>query len=486
MFPVSPINFLDHHEDARVKKRTVRRRAGMLLIMAAIAVVLSSQRLRQPFLPPPIERAIARVEQFSFFHLATSADQKLSGEENGRINILLMGIGGGDHEGPLLTDTLLLASMDFGSKRLAMLSIPRDLVVPQGGGAWRKINSVLANTEARSPGTGNDAVRTKVEEITAQSIPYFIRLDFDGFIQLIDAIGGITIDVERTLDDRMYPIFGREEDPVYANRFEHLVIPKGTVTMDGSLALKYVRSRHAFGVEGSDFARSRRQQKVLLAIKEKVFSFETIFSPRRWKSIEDILSAHIATNLQPWEVLRLRTILQTVDTENIIHPPLDDSPGSLLTNARGEGDAYILVPRGGNFNKLAELESTIFLNEGNILPPPAEPKQPISPPEPTSANPTPPALPNMLSIILLNGTEIEGHARTVAKRFETENIVLQNVDNTPVKGYEESILYIRPPLLATDAIVSRIQSIVPATTTSIFPAWAASYSADLILVLGTK
>jgi len=473
MLPLSPINFLDHYVDSHKQRVTVRKRAVALALVALATIVLSSHSLRAPFLSARVERVISTVEQFNFFHLATSADQKLSGEETGRINILLLGIGGGKHDGALLTDTIILGSIDLMSKKIALLSVPRDMVVPVASSQWRKINSVHAIAEMND-GTGMEAIRKTMEEITGQTIPYVVRLDFDGFVQLVDAMGGLSIDVERTLDDPMYPIEGREEDPVYAHRYERLVIEKGLTLMDGELALKYVRSRHGRGEEGSDFARARRQQKILQTIKQEVFSLSTVFSPRRLKAIEEFLSTHIATNLQPWEALRLKTIGETLNTDRIIHEVLDDGPQSILTAGTGLDGAYILTPRAGNFDQLIQMEKNIFSTERTFS---------------TSAPPT--ALPTLRnnhepSVSLLNGTSVEGYATRVAQKLKAAGVNLQTINNAPVKGYEESFIYLNGGPSENDPIVQLIQAVVPATITTVLPSWASTSSAQIIIVLGIK
>ena len=171
------------------------------------------------------------------------------------------------------------------------------------GYGWRKINSANSLAEAQNPGSGGQATADLISEILEMPIHYYLRVDFDGFVKIIDDLGGIEVEVENTLDDYRYPIMCRENNPDYYSRFEHLHIDAGRQTMDGQLALKYARSRHGVGVEGSDFARSKRQQKILEAVKDKLFSANTLFKPKLIMNIIGNAEEHVTTNLQPDELV---------------------------------------------------------------------------------------------------------------------------------------------------------------------------------------
>ncbi|MFA4942007.1 MAG: LCP family protein, partial [Patescibacteria group bacterium] len=98
-------------------------------------------------------------------HLAESADKNLKGEDRDRINILLLGMGGKNHDGGYLTDTIMLASIEPSTKKVALLSIPRDLTIPMEGMGWRKINNVNAFAEAKNPGSGGLAISQALGDI---------------------------------------------------------------------------------------------------------------------------------------------------------------------------------------------------------------------------------------------------------------------------------------------------------------------------------
>jgi polyisoprenyl-teichoic acid--peptidoglycan teichoic acid transferase len=298
---------------------------------------------------------IAPIQQ-----LVESADRKLKGEENDRINILLLGMGGEKHSGGYLTDTIMLVSIQPSTKKVSMLSIPRDLVVPIEGMGWKKINSINSYAELKNPGDGGQAVSQAIGDILDIPINYFIRVDFQGFIKIVDELGGVKVTVDNQLDDYRYPIMGRENSYPLSSRYEHLSVKPGETEMDGELALKFARSRHGLGAEGSDFARARRQQKIIEAVKDKALSLETLFKPLAIKNIITVLDNHVSMNVEIPEMIKFWQLSKGIKRENIINKVLDTSAGGLLVNGRGDEGAYILEPRSGDFTEIQYLVKNIF------------------------------------------------------------------------------------------------------------------------------
>lgn len=164
-----------------------------------------------------------------------------------------------------------------------MMSIPRDLLVPIPGYGWRKVNNLYSLAEYNDPGTGGDYTKQILSQIFDVQIPYYLRIDFKGFVELVDLVGGIDVNVAKTLTDYQYPIPGHEEYPEEDGRYEHLYIEAGPQHFDGETALKYVRSRHGLNGEGSDFARAARQQLAIEALMNKIFSLNTLLRPSKIK-----------------------------------------------------------------------------------------------------------------------------------------------------------------------------------------------------------
>ncbi len=182
-------------------------------------------------------------------------------EADGRTNVLILGA---DKRGSLenqviLTDTLLFASVGRVEGNVAMISMPRDLWVKANAGKgdhFMKINSVYA-------ADGVEEVQKITEDVLGMPIHYYAVIDFRFFRDVVDILGGVDIDVERSFDDFQYPIEGMENAPNIDDRYEHIHFNVGLQTMDGETALKYVRSRKGTNGEGTDFARSKRQQKMI-------------------------------------------------------------------------------------------------------------------------------------------------------------------------------------------------------------------------------
>lgn len=287
-------------------------------------------------------------------HLVTSRDALLRGEAQDRINILLLGIGGAGHDGPLLTDTIMLASVQPSTGNVVLLSIPRDLAVEIPRYGIRKINNANAfGKELGYPGGGEQLAADVVAKTVGQPIHYYARVDFEGFKDIIDDLGGITVTVENSFTDAEYP----------TNNYGYQTIrfKAGAQQLDGDAALKYVRSRHGNNGEGSDFARSRRQQLVLESVRDKVFSLGTMLNPVKIGSVLSSLGSHTRTNLEVWEMLRLGKMIRGANQNNITSKVLDSAPEGLLKNATGLDGAFLLLPKDGTFRTVKAFTKNIFI-----------------------------------------------------------------------------------------------------------------------------
>lgn len=359
------------------------------------------------------------IKHFSF--LVEGADKKIKGETDGRINILLLGMGGKKHEGGYLTDTIMLISIQPATKKIALISIPRDLAVPIENMGWQKINSINAYAESEQEGSGGVAISQALSDVLNIPIDYYVRADFEGFSNIVDELGGVDINVENTLDDYSYPVAGREDAADYQSRYEHLRIEKGWQHMDGDLALKYARSRHGINGEGSDFARAKRQQKILEAIKDKVLSAKTLLNPAKLSGLANEFNEHINTNLKTWEALKIWDISKDVDKNSIINKVIDNSPNGLLYDNRTAEGAYILSPRSGDFTEIQYFVNNIF-SEG-------------SPREKTEI------VDDGAAIEVRNGTWINGLASQKAMDLEKYGFKVVRIGNSSKKDFSKSVIY---------------------------------------------
>lgn len=371
-------------------------------------------------------------------HLVINPSTQLKGEENDRINILLLGMGGANHEGGNLTDTIILLSLKPSTKQASMISIPRDMVAPDKNGNWRKVNSVNAYAEKEEEGSGGKAICDTLSTLLDEPIPYYIRADFEGFVNIIDEVGGVDIYVENTFDDYTYPISGREDAADYYSRFQHLHFDKGWQKMDGATALKYARSRHSLGVEGSDFARAKRQQIVLEAAKDKVLSRNTLTNPATLTKIIGQLESHIGTNLQISEMIKLWNMFKDVQKAQITNKVLDNSVSGLLMDSRGDGGAYILLPRGNSFKPIRDMIDTIF---GDILQASSSSSDISVPKMANSETIKIKKIKESATIEILNGTWISGIASKASTNLEEAGFTVLKLGNSQERNYTRNTIY---------------------------------------------
>ena len=266
-------------------------------------------------------------------------------------NVLLIGIDRRNpRENSFLADTIIVASFNHKTSQSTLLSLPRDLWV-EGS----KINAVHALGKS---------FPDVLEKILDVPIHYYAQIDFEGFEKGIDAVSGIDIFVDTAFDDYMYPRAGYEDAP-WEERFEHLHFDQGLQHMDGETALKYARSRHAFGPEGTDFARARRQQKVILAVKNKVLSTETLFDFGTLRGLYFALAENVTSSVEIAELPLFFNLAKKFGDQKVENFVLDgnDGPGGLLyspPDLETYGGAWVLVPKSGDWSEVQAFMQEIF------------------------------------------------------------------------------------------------------------------------------
>lgn len=289
----------------------------------------------------------------------------LQKEGDGRVNFLLLGIGGPEQsDGPDLTDTIIVASVDPCNKEAGLLSIPRDLAVKMSSGETQKINAVYALTKmsAESKGkskaeaeqAGIEAIENIVEEVVGLKMNYYTMLDFTAFEQAINAVGGIDIDVKNSV----YESMSLKGKPYGLN------VKPGNQHFDGLKALAYSRCRHCD--ERSDFGRSERQREVIIALRRKILSLGTFGNPVKLSQLIDSFGNRVSTNLTvPDEALKLYSIGQEIDETNIKSISLVDEPNVLVKSGSSSlGLGSIQVPEAGlyKYEEIKKFVRTTFID----------------------------------------------------------------------------------------------------------------------------
>jgi len=196
-------------------------------------------------------------------------------------NILIVGIDTRTKLKTFNTDVIIVASYNHKTKDVVMISIPRDFCtkVNPSKTSYGKINSAYSIYEAKEKGSGLEGLKGIVEEITGMEIQYYTMINFNGFVELVDAVGGLYINVENSFTDYKYPA-----ETGYGT--QTISFKAGPQLMDGDTALKYARSRQSQqNGEGSDYARAKRQHKVIDAFIKKLLSTETLLNPSKLMSL---------------------------------------------------------------------------------------------------------------------------------------------------------------------------------------------------------
>ncbi|MDP2933462.1 MAG: LCP family protein, partial [bacterium] len=349
------INFLGPEEKDPSRKKFfffLKIFGALVLSLGLLFILISSNNAEEGFLASLNEIPVIKQVR----DLVRSADRTLDGQKEDRLNILLLGMGGVGHDGPFLTDTIILASIKPSTNQIALTSIPRDMAAPIPDYGWYKINHANAFGEAKESGSGGELTREVLSDVLDLPIHYFVRVDFDGFTKLIDDLGGLDVYVDNSFVDEQYPTDKNGE-------VQTLEFDKGWQHMNGERALEFARSRHGGNNESGDFARARRQQKILQAAKDKIFSLGTLRSPSKISAIYETLSDHVRTNFSPWELLALSRLANALNTENLITSVLDDSPNGLLEPTIGLDGAYLLIPRNNNWQTVRESLKEVFGTE---------------------------------------------------------------------------------------------------------------------------
>lgn len=394
--------------------------------------------------------------------LLKAAGDELLQDGYGHTNFLILGTGGGEHDGADLTDTIIVASIDPENKLVSMLSIPRDLYVEDSKIGDSRINELYwrAKLYYENSEKGIDHMQTKVEAITGIPIHYWVKIDFDGFKDLIDALGGVDVYVDEAIYDPYYPKDGTIE-------FEPFYITEGLHHLDGETALKFARSRKTT----SDFDRAERQQQIIYAIKEKALKTETILSTEKVKGLLNALKANVETNISVKEILTLGGMADQFSEDSITHRLIHDDPGlcgGLVYPPAREyyNGMFVLIPAGGE--EFIHLYSTLNFDHPLIA----------------QENPT---------IHLLNGTAQVGVAaetKQVLRRFCFDINRFGNADNQDI---EETVYYYKEkydedgdPIEEKPAALDFLQQIIPGTATTEIPEKYKEYmiEANILVELG--
>ncbi len=283
-----------------------------------------------------------------------------------RINVLLLGYGGPGHDGPYLTDSIMLVSLLPKSHQVVLISLPRDLWVSISAFVDRdysgKLNEAYAigiddaswgkkrpeYTGRRS--AGGDLAAAVVGAVTGERIDYWIGVDFRAFRDVVNALGGIDLTVDQVLHDTQFPL--GETTGYMTVHFN-----AGAQHMDGERALQFARSRYST----NDFDRSKRQQKILIAVRQRVFSLDAV---PKLLGLFDALQKNIITNLTVNDLRQLAELARSQRDEDVHRIAIDST--NLLHEASSRTGQYILLPKDKSFETLRVFLEHLFLDRATL------------------------------------------------------------------------------------------------------------------------
>ena len=277
--------------------------------------------------------------------------QKLIGESQDQVNVLLLGVGGEGHDGPYLSDTVMLASIKPNTSEISLISIPRDIIVSiPGSYGLYKINSAYAyGVMNYGQKIGLTQARKTVENFLGIEIPYALVVDFAGFAKGVDTLGGIDVEIERSFTDSLFP--NTKNGYIGPVSFK-----AGVEHMDGERALIYARSRYTT----SDFDRARRQQKILEAFKARVRDLNLFSDIKTVNGLYDDFTSHISTNLDAGQIKRLAGLMLQVPQNQIYSSVIDPTTGMVCSFLSKEKGYHIDLCRGRTLKNIKEYTDSSF------------------------------------------------------------------------------------------------------------------------------
>lgn len=326
--------FKKRHEQeaANANRMRLLKRVATILISVLLVMLVAVGTLR----------ILVGIKAISLGGMLSMAGAELPKDDHGFTNILLLGTGDEDHDGIDLTDTIMVASLDPDNTGGAvLLSLPRDIEVlnthEMGKGRINSLYRDYKNLLVRKGTEKNEASTEALKQLGAEigeliglPIHGVIKLNFSGFEEAVDAIGGVDVVVPEDLTDTEYP------GPNYS--YETFSITAGAQHLDGATALKYARSRHST----SDFSRSARQQQIISAIAEKTKADGTIKNVSKLTELFSIVAKNMQTTFGTRELIGLAAMGKHIDQTKVISMQLNDQNG--LYSSYVERGGFLYAP----------------------------------------------------------------------------------------------------------------------------------------------
>ncbi len=330
------------------------------------------------------------------------------------VTVLLLGSDRREGQSHWRTDTLILVAVDTRGHTAGLLSIPRDLWVYIPGHGNERINTAeLWGELEKYPGGGPALIKKTIEYNLGLPVHYYVRVEFQGFIKIIDTLGGVTVDVDCPLSDR-FP------DPDSPTGFYDLDLSPGIYHLDGKAALYYSRSR----LSTSDYDRSRRQQKVLKGIWQQALRLDILPKiPQLWQALSDSFQ----TDLSLEQVLTLAYLGTQMEPQNIHGHFIDRTTVTGWVTPQG---AQVLLP---NYEKIRQVIDQF------LAPPPLDL-----------------VWAEGARVEVLNGTDPADWTALVASRLRWQGVQVVSVGPADRLDYQESLIIDYTDKPHTSALLAQV------------------------------
>ena len=396
--------------------------------------------------------------------------KKLKEDANGRSNILIFGTSeddeGGDHPGALLTDSIMVLSVNQTKKNAYMVSIPRDLWVQLGDcstGYQGKINELYNcySNEGKDKEAGAKELSSKVAAVTGLDVQYYAHINYTVVREAVDAVGGVDVKIESS-DPR--GILDRNFDWKCNYKCYYVNYKNGEVAhMDGEHALAFMRARNAqggYGLSQSNFDREQNQQKVVSALREKAMSAGVLTNPARVTALMNAMQGNLNTNFEMSEVRTLVSLATEIKSESIQSIVLNKEGEAVMTTGVAPTGGSIVRPVAGMFDydEVAayikkQITSEAFMKEG-------------------------------ATVVVLNGSGVAGAGQTAADKLSGMGFTVVSVSNAPEGSYTRREVYQKSEsgFTATRAKLKSLYGSVK-TGTSVFPG---AGTADFVVIVGPE
>lgn len=339
-------------QPARSKRRIIKR-----IILSLVLLVIMAGGLFAWSLYSDIAKLTGDKNPLNILNSFVPVELQ---KTNGRTNVLITGYSADDpgHAGAMLTDSIMVLSIDTANKSALVFNVPRDLYVDIPGYGSAKINEayqygerVKWSQDGYDKG-GMGVLESLISDKFDLDIHYYALINYTAFRDAINAVGGVTIDL--TSPDNPNGLY----DP-----FVKIKLPNGVVTLNGQQALNLARARGdgpgSYGFPRSDFNRTRHQQQILVALKEKAASASTLSNPFKIANLADAAGNNVKTNMSTREIQTLFQKTKVIPSKSIKTITLNDVNGKNLlrsyTTPRGQS---ALIPAAG-MNNYDVIQSTL-------------------------------------------------------------------------------------------------------------------------------